>query len=90
MAVRAKRSEVWKYFTEIRDHKVESNKICQAKLIYQRTSKTMRQHMFLKHNREFGKADPPKCAIFITARRSCNRGRGEKITTLITSGDAVA
>ena len=40
--VRAKCSEVWKYFTEM-DRKVEC-KICQAKLFYQSTSKTMRQH----------------------------------------------
>ena len=79
MAVRAKRSEVWKYLTEIGDHKVEY-KICQAKLIYQSTSKTMWQHMLLKHNVEFGKADPrqnvlyssPQDAAVITAveRRS--------------------
>ena len=37
MAVRAKRSELWKYLTEIGDHKLEY-KIYQAKLIYQSNS----------------------------------------------------
>ena len=43
MAVRAKRNEVWKYFTEIGDHKGKC-KICQAKLCSQCTTTTMRQH----------------------------------------------
>ena len=46
---------------------------------------TMRQHMLLQHNGEFGKADPQQpsvSAIFTAARRSCNPGRVEKITTL--------
>ena len=49
---------------------------------------TMRQHMLLKHNGEFGKADPQPpsvSAIFTAARRSCNPGRVEKITTLSIS-----
>ena len=54
----------------------------------------MRQHMLLKHNGEFGKADPltsvSAIGLFTAAKRDCNRGRGEKITTLITAGDAVA
>ena len=56
MAVSEKSSEVRKYLTEIRDHKVEC-KICQAESIYQSTSKTVRQHVLLKHNGEFRKAD---------------------------------
>ena len=77
MAVRAKRSEVLKYFTEIGDGKVKC-KICQAKLSYQSTTSTMRQHMLLKHNGEFGKADPQQpsvSVIFTDARRSCDHGR---------------
>ena len=84
MAVKAKRSEVLKYFTEIGDNKVKC-KICQAKLSYQSTTSTMRQHMLLKHNGEFGKADPQQpsvSVIFTAARRSCNPVRVEKITTL--------
>ena len=44
--------------------------------------------MLLKHGDVFGKADPQQpsvSAIFTAAKRSCNPGRGEKITTLITS-----
>ena len=57
MTVTANRSVVLKYFTEIGDHKVKCQ-ICQAKLSYQSTTSTTRQHMLLKHNGEFGKADP--------------------------------
>ena len=81
MAVRAKRSEILKYFTEKGDHTVKCQ-ICQAKLSYQSTTSTMRQHMLLKHNGEFGKADPQQpsvSAIFTAARRFCNPGRVEKI-----------
>ena len=49
---------------------------------------TMRQHMLLKHNGEFGKADlqqPSVSAILTAARRSSNPGRVEKITTLSIS-----
>ena len=49
---------------------------------------TMRQHMLLKHNGEFGKADPQQpsvSAILTAARRSSNPGRVEKITTLSIS-----
>ena len=49
---------------------------------------TMRQHMLLKHNGEFGKADPQQpsvSAIFTAARHSFNPGRAEKITTLSIS-----
>ena len=87
MAVKAKRSEELKYFKEIGDHKVKC-KICQAKSSYQSRLSTMRQHMLLKHNGEFGKADPQQpsvSAIFTAARRSCRPGRVKKITTLSIS-----
>ena len=87
MAVKAKRSEELKYFKEKGDHKVNC-KICQAKSSYQSTTSTMRQHMLLKHNGEFGIADPQQpsvSAIFTTARRSFNPGRVENITTLSIS-----
>ena len=87
MAVKAKRSEELKYFKEIGDHKVKC-KICQAKSSYQSTTSTMRQHMLLKHNGEFGKADPQQpsvSAIFTAARRVCNPGRVEKVTPLSIS-----
>ena len=74
MAVKAKRSEELKYFKEKGDHKVKC-KICQAKSSYQSTTSTMRPHMLLKHNGEFGKADPQQpsvSAIFTAARRSFN------------------
>ena len=41
----------------------------------------MRQHMLLKHNGEFGKANPQQpsvTAIFTATRRSFNPGRGAK------------
>ena len=41
---------------------------------------TMLQHMLLKHNGEFGKADPQQpsvSAIYTAARRSGNPGRVE-------------
>ena len=57
MGVKAKRREELKYFKEIGDHKVKC-KICQAKSSYQSTTSTMRKHMLLKHNGEFGKAYP--------------------------------
>ena len=68
MAGKAKRSEVLEYFTEIGDHKVKS-KICQAKLSYQSNTSTMRQHMLLKHNGEFGKADPQQPSVGYFHRR---------------------
>ena len=80
MAVKAKRSEELKYFKEIGDHKVKC-KICQAKSSYQ---KVLCGNMLLKHNGEFGKADPQQpsvSAILTAARRSRNPGRVEKITT---------
>ena len=85
MGVKAKRSEELKYFKEKGDHKVKC-KICQAKSSYQSrpTTSSMRQHMLLKHNGEFGKADPQQpsvSAILTAARRSRNPGRVEKITT---------
>ena len=87
MAVKAKRSEEFIYFKEIGDHEVKC-KIRQAKSSYQSTTSTMRQHTLLKHNGEFGKADPQQpsvSAIFTVARRSGNPGRVEKITTLSIS-----
>ena len=72
MAVKAKRSEELKYFKEIGDHKVKC-KICQAKSSYQDTTSTMRQHMLLKHNGEFGKADPQaatKCVGYFHRRKT--------------------
>ena len=76
MAVRAKRSEEWKYFTEIGVHKVEC-KICQEKLSYQSTTSTMRQPMLLKHNGEFGKADPqqPSVSAIFTAQGTETDGK---------------
>lgn len=83
----ARRSEVWRYFTQV-ENKVECQ-LCGMKLSYHGSTSVMRSHLQLRHQsiKLKDKVDEHQKSMtdFVTAKRKCDNSRKEQITQLVAS-----